>query len=63
MTPGGFAIGLHISYNGPSFLFQTFPQAWIDYYASNGLHLTDPNFPILRGSFLILFSTCYTLQA
>ena len=42
MTPGGFAIGLHISFNGPSFLFQTFPQAWIDYYASNGLHLSDP---------------------
>ncbi len=42
MTPGGFAIGLHISFNGPTFLFQTFPVKWIDYYADNGLHLRDP---------------------
>ena len=42
MTPGGFAIGLHIRFNGPVFLFQTFPQAWIDYYATEGLQLSDP---------------------
>jgi len=42
ITPGGFAIGLHISFNGPVFLFQTFPQDWIDYYSGHGLHLIDP---------------------
>ncbi len=42
MTPGGFAIGLHISFSGPTFLFQTFPQAWVDYYADQGLQLSDP---------------------
>ena len=42
MTPGGFAIGLHISFNGPTFLFQTFPQKWTDYYRGHALHLTDP---------------------
>ena len=42
MTPGGFAIGLHISFTGPTFLFQTFPQEWVDYYADQGLQLRDP---------------------
>lgn len=42
ITPGGFAIGLHISYNGPKFLFQTFPIDWITHYTENGLHLQDP---------------------
>ncbi|MDJ0628709.1 MAG: autoinducer binding domain-containing protein [Rhodobacter sp.] len=42
LTPGGFAIGLHISFSGPTFLFQTFPQDWVDYYAKEGLQLRDP---------------------
>jgi len=42
MTPGGFAIGLHIGFSGPTFLFQTFPPAWVDYYADQGLQLKDP---------------------
>lgn len=42
MTPGGFAIGLHISFGGPELLFQTFPIDWMDYYIKNSLHLVDP---------------------
>jgi len=42
MVPGGFAIGLHIDLTGPSFLFQTFPQEWVDLYANQGLQLRDP---------------------
>lgn len=42
MAPGGFAIGLHIDLTGPSFLFQTFPVEWVDYYANQGLQLRDP---------------------
>ncbi len=42
MTPGGFAIGLHIDFSGPQFLFQTFPQDWVEYYADQGLQLRDP---------------------
>ena len=42
MTPGGFAIGLHIELRGPRFLFQTFPQSWLDVYIGEGLQLQDP---------------------
>ncbi len=42
LTPSGFAIGLHIDLTGPSFLFQTFPAEWVDYYANQGLQLRDP---------------------
>ncbi len=42
ITPGGFAIGLHIDFSGPTFLFQTFPVEWVDYYADQGLQLKDP---------------------
>ena len=42
MTPGGFAIGLHVVFTGPAFLFQTFPQPWTEHYANRGLHLADP---------------------
>lgn len=41
-TPGGFAIGLHIGLRGPAFLFQTFPQSWLDVYIGEGLQLKDP---------------------
>lgn len=42
LTPGGFAIGLHIGLRGPAFLFQTFPQSWLDVYIGEGLQLQDP---------------------
>lgn len=42
LTPGGFAMGMHLGYSGPAFLFQTFPQAWVDYYSEQGLQLRDP---------------------
>lgn len=42
MTPGGFALGLHIDFSGPTFLFQTFPHEWVEYYRETGLQLRDP---------------------
>jgi len=42
ITPGGFAIGLHVQVAGPTFLFQTFPQSWIDTYIGGGFQLKDP---------------------
>ena len=42
MTPGGFAIALHINFSAPQFLFQTFPQEWVEYYSDQGLQLHDP---------------------
>ena len=41
-APGGFAIALHIKSVAPTFLFQTFPVEWVDYYHKNGLVMKDP---------------------
>lgn len=42
MAGGGFAMALHIEFTTPSYLFQTYPKAWIDYYSQNGLVMRDP---------------------
>lgn len=42
MSPLGFAIALHIKYNAPTFLFQTFPEAWVENYSRKGLVIRDP---------------------
>lgn len=41
-SPAGFAIGLHISFTSPRYMFQTYPKRWADEYASSGLLLQDP---------------------
>ncbi|WP_439155752.1 autoinducer binding domain-containing protein [Yoonia sp.] len=38
----GYALGFHIEYTTPKFVFQTYPKAWLDYYSSNGLIMRDP---------------------
>ena len=42
MCPAGFAIALHIKYNAPTFLFQTFPEKWVDHYSKHGFVIRDP---------------------
>ena len=42
MSPGGFAIALHIKYNTPTFMFQTFPERWVEHYSKHGLVIKDP---------------------
>lgn len=42
LAPAGYALGLHIAYTTPKFMFQTYPKAWLDYYSSNGLIMSDP---------------------
>jgi LuxR family transcriptional regulator len=42
MSPGGFALALHIQYNAPAFLFQTFPEKWVNAYARHGMVIRDP---------------------
>ena len=42
MSSGGYALGFHIEYTTPKFVFQTYPKAWLDYYSSNGLLMQDP---------------------
>ena len=42
LAGAGYALGLHIEYTTPKFMFQTYPKAWLDYYSQNGLLMTDP---------------------
>lgn len=42
LSSGGFALAFHVRYTTPSFLFQTYPKSWLDYYSQNGLVLSDP---------------------
>lgn len=42
LAPDGFAIGLHITFSTPSFMFQTYPADWMTHYTQNGLVLQDP---------------------
>jgi LuxR family transcriptional regulator, quorum-sensing system regulator SdiA len=37
-----FAIGLRIRFNHPTLMFQTYPEAWVVYYAQKGLLFSDP---------------------
>ena len=41
-SPLGFAIALHIKYNAPTLLFQTFPEPWMEAYSRNGFVIRDP---------------------
>lgn len=41
-SPAGFAIGLHIRFSAPTYLFQTYPKRWLDHYSAQGLVLHDP---------------------
>jgi len=42
MAPAGYAIGLHITYTTPKFMFQTYKREWLEYYSQNGLIMADP---------------------
>lgn len=42
IAPTGYALGFHIQYTTPKFMFQTYPKDWLDYYSSNGLVMSDP---------------------
>lgn len=42
LAPAGYALGFHIQYTTPKFMFQTYPKDWLDYYSQNGLIMSDP---------------------
>lgn len=42
LAPAGFAAALHVRYQTPTYLFQTYPDAWIAEYSRDGLVLRDP---------------------
>lgn len=42
ITPGGYAVGLHIRYAAPLILMNTYPEAWQDIYTAKVYGLRDP---------------------
>ena len=42
VAPAGFAVVLHVRFTAPTFLFQTYPKAWVDEYSRDGLLIRDP---------------------
>lgn len=70
LSPAGYAIALHIEYNAPKLMFQTYPVEWINYYEENGFVLNDPvvlwgfnNFGTCRWSDMAALDTKGVLQA
>lgn len=41
-SPAGCAIGLHIRFTSPRFMFQSYPKRWLDEYSGAGLFAKDP---------------------
>lgn len=41
-APAGFAIGLHVRFQAPTYMFQTYPVAWLEEYSHKGLMMQDP---------------------
>lgn len=41
-SPAGCAIGLHIRFTTPRFMFQSYPDRWMDQYSALGLLVLDP---------------------
>lgn len=42
VSPAGFAVGLHIRFTTPTFMFQTYPREWVEEYSRKGLLARDP---------------------
>lgn len=41
-SPAGCAIGLHISFTTPRYMFQSYPKRWMERYSALGLLVRDP---------------------
>jgi len=41
-SPAGCAIGLHIRFTTPRYMFQSYPKRWMDQYSGAGLLVQDP---------------------
>jgi len=42
LSPSGYAMALHVKFNAPDFLFQTYSEDWINKYNLNGYVMLDP---------------------
>jgi LuxR family transcriptional regulator len=43
VAPAGFAIALHVRFTTPTYMFQTYPAAWIEEYTRSGFLMADPS--------------------
>jgi LuxR family transcriptional regulator, quorum-sensing system regulator SdiA len=41
-SPAGFAIGVHVRFSAPRYMFQSYPKRWLEHYSSAGLAVQDP---------------------
>jgi len=41
-APAGYALAFHIEFTTPTFLFQSYPSAWIKSYSEQGMVMSDP---------------------
>lgn len=41
-SPAGCAIGLHIRFTTPRYMFQSYPKRWMEQYSGSGLIIQDP---------------------
>ena len=42
LAPAGWALALHVHFTAATFILQTYPREWRDYYTKNGLVMRDP---------------------
>jgi LuxR family transcriptional regulator len=42
VAPAGFAVGLHMGFTAPTFMFQTYPKSWTEEYSREGMLTRDP---------------------
>lgn len=43
IAPSGFAIALHIRFTAPTYMFQAYPDTWLEEYGRDGLVMFDPS--------------------
>lgn len=42
LAPAGFAVALHVRFQTPSYMFESYPPSWLETYAREGFLLQDP---------------------
>lgn len=42
IAPAGFALGFHVIFTTPTFMFQTYRRKWLEHYAQKGFLMVDP---------------------
>ncbi|MEL6913412.1 MAG: autoinducer binding domain-containing protein [Pseudomonadota bacterium] len=42
LATAGYAVGLHIRFAAPTYLFRTYDAAWNEHYSASGLVMRDP---------------------